>query len=529
MSVPVSWEDSPSTATPLNAATLNAMQAYFAEARDAAVAAKEDAEAAAASVLLPTDTTVANLIGSASETQTAGDARWLLPAAADAAYVHKGELVYDVRSYGAVGDGTTDDTAAIQATVAAIQAAGGGVMFLPKGTFRISDTITITGRVSIQGVGSDGSDLDVTPTSVNATSVIKWMSTNVTKPMLDIVGLTGGMVWSNFVIDGRYDSGSAYLAAYGIRGNEIVRCLFQNIAINSCATGIKLYTTNTSNNQNTMFNTFVNTNIGKVGVGIELDGNGSFNANTCHNSFINTTIDRTGAHGIWLRDCDNNHFSMTFNTQRSGSGNSLTMDDHARSNYFFHYQAAGPVVANPGSSNTIYGYDRENGQAAPTLAGGSLTWTETNNNATGWYVTVPVAQRTIDTRYQYSGRMLQSTWVNITALSASATVTCEPSGATASVGARVTPLDMYVIAMTVALSSAMTAGALTFNVLDNGAVVWSNTATYPTGNNRYLRFNLAESAAIKLFQGHTYSVQIVASGTIAPTGLKAVVDLFYLV
>lgn len=46
--------------------------------------------------------------------------------------------VYDVRSFGAAGDGSGDDTLAIQRTADAIAAAGGGTVFLPAGTYRVS-------------------------------------------------------------------------------------------------------------------------------------------------------------------------------------------------------------------------------------------------------------------------------------------------------------------------------------------------------------------------------------------------------
>lgn len=51
------------------------------------------------------------------------------------------DYVYNVRDYGATGNGTTDDTAAIQDAINAAGAAGGGVVFLPPGTYLVSDTL----------------------------------------------------------------------------------------------------------------------------------------------------------------------------------------------------------------------------------------------------------------------------------------------------------------------------------------------------------------------------------------------------
>lgn len=56
----------------------------------------------------------------------------------------KGEIVYDVIAFGAVGDGTTDDSAAIQSAISAIESAGGGNLYLPTGTYLLGTTLTIT-------------------------------------------------------------------------------------------------------------------------------------------------------------------------------------------------------------------------------------------------------------------------------------------------------------------------------------------------------------------------------------------------
>jgi hypothetical protein len=57
----------------------------------------------------------------------------------------KGPYVYNVKDYGATGDGTTDDTTAIAtAMVAAVAAAPGGAVYFPSGVYRISDTLSVT-------------------------------------------------------------------------------------------------------------------------------------------------------------------------------------------------------------------------------------------------------------------------------------------------------------------------------------------------------------------------------------------------
>jgi hypothetical protein len=54
--------------------------------------------------------------------------------------------------YSAVGDGTTDDTAAIQAAITALVATGGSVVF-PRGRYKITSTLTVSSLYPISLVG----------------------------------------------------------------------------------------------------------------------------------------------------------------------------------------------------------------------------------------------------------------------------------------------------------------------------------------------------------------------------------------
>ena len=51
-----------------------------------------------------------------------------------------------VKDFGAVGDGVTDDTAAIQAAIDSIPNAGTGAIWFPKGTYNVSNTIDTNNR-----------------------------------------------------------------------------------------------------------------------------------------------------------------------------------------------------------------------------------------------------------------------------------------------------------------------------------------------------------------------------------------------
>ncbi|MEA5567722.1 glycosyl hydrolase family 28-related protein [Anabaena sp. UHCC 0399] len=73
----------------------------------------------------------------------------------------KPRLEVSVKKFGAVGNGSFNDTPAIQAAIDAVAKAGGGVVFFPSGTYKVrinpstSQAITIRPNVTIQGAGND--------------------------------------------------------------------------------------------------------------------------------------------------------------------------------------------------------------------------------------------------------------------------------------------------------------------------------------------------------------------------------------
>lgn len=68
-------------------------------------------------------------------------------------FVHTSQPVYvfNVKTYGAVGNGVTDDSNAILAALAAASAAGGGVVQFPAGTYKITKTLFVPANTTLQG------------------------------------------------------------------------------------------------------------------------------------------------------------------------------------------------------------------------------------------------------------------------------------------------------------------------------------------------------------------------------------------
>jgi hypothetical protein len=99
-----------------------------------------------------------------------------------------GVLFFSVKdpTYGAVGDGSTDDTSAVQATLNAASAAGGGTVFFPKGTYMINAGvgISVPANVSLLGAGPGASVIRL---DINAGSGLCTFETSA--HMRTVVGL----------------------------------------------------------------------------------------------------------------------------------------------------------------------------------------------------------------------------------------------------------------------------------------------------------------------------------------------------
>ena len=59
--------------------------------------------------------------------------------------------VFNVREYGAQGDGLKDDTAAVLTTLQKADKAGGGIVYFPRGRYRLSDGLSIPRFTVLRG------------------------------------------------------------------------------------------------------------------------------------------------------------------------------------------------------------------------------------------------------------------------------------------------------------------------------------------------------------------------------------------
>jgi len=79
---------------------------------------------------------------------------------------------YDVTMFGAAGDGVTDDTAAIQATIDLVEGLGGGEVFFPPGVYLYSSGLVVTkSHVVLTGSGKGITTLKTSPSFTTGVAI----------------------------------------------------------------------------------------------------------------------------------------------------------------------------------------------------------------------------------------------------------------------------------------------------------------------------------------------------------------------
>lgn len=134
--------------------------------------------------------------------------------------IDKGGQQYNVKAYGAKGDGTTDDQAAIQSAINAAQTAGGGTVFFPNGQYIVSGTPQVTGtNIILRGTGNATILLGTAAMNPAGTTIGIWV--NGASNIL-IEGLVIDGNFTNIAKNGSFEAASSLwtpvINTYGAQG-----------------------------------------------------------------------------------------------------------------------------------------------------------------------------------------------------------------------------------------------------------------------------------------------------------------------
>ena len=140
-----------------------------------------------------------------------------------------------VKDFGAVGDGVTDDTAAIQAAINSISS---GTLYFPAGKYKVTSTLTINGL--IQNVNLLGSSYTHggQPVSVFCGCYLVWYGSSG-GVILQLSGVIGNIIKNIWFQDGGPSLvapaaeptvyGIRYTTIYGTKFNTIENCQFRDL------------------------------------------------------------------------------------------------------------------------------------------------------------------------------------------------------------------------------------------------------------------------------------------------------------
>ncbi|WP_411736102.1 glycosyl hydrolase family 28-related protein [Paenibacillus sp. M2] len=123
---------------------------------------------------------------------------------------------FDIKDYGAVGDGIADDTASIAQALQEIKTSGGGVLYIPKGVYNNGNTISLPSNTIVQGAG-------------NGTTIIKVKGSATSANVFFMSAGTEKVVIKDLTIDGNKANQAA--SNYAILGYKAAYCTLDNVSI----------------------------------------------------------------------------------------------------------------------------------------------------------------------------------------------------------------------------------------------------------------------------------------------------------
>lgn len=133
------------------------------------------------------------------------------------------KILSSVQDFGAVGDGVSNDTTAIQAAVDAAEAAGGGIVFFPPGTYQVGGVNGI--RVQQSKISLIGSGTDAT--------IIRRITANDVASMILVQGASqiSDVGIADLTVDGVNTLNQTGLNGIGVHFRNVTRFYVRNVTV----------------------------------------------------------------------------------------------------------------------------------------------------------------------------------------------------------------------------------------------------------------------------------------------------------
>lgn len=271
------------------------------------------------------------------------------------------KVFFNVKDYGAKGDGITDDTSAIDLAIAAIPPTG-GTLFFPAGVYLKSTAFEITKRIHFVG---EGSDFDRTwKVYMSPRTTIKFTTAHVYGFILSEI--------TNINIDGITFDGNG-VGDWGFWGHVVSNLIWRDVTFNNWTVGgmyIEGDIGGTPTNDSS-WNSFYDLKFSNLPLAILLFGEGP--SDVSHNTFFNTYViyEGNGSNAaIEIIGCDSIHFFQTWTFLLSGTGRGVYLGSNngRDSDDIFFYSVGSDIYVDANCGIVLHGM--LNG-GHPTLGAGA--------------------------------------------------------------------------------------------------------------------------------------------------------------